>query len=214
MIKALMVDVDGVLVHGRPADGRHWASSLEADLGVRSADLQCEFFDVHWNEIVVGRAGLMERLPAVLQRIAPHLEPERLIAYWFSHDARLSVELLHDLAHVRAAGIGVYLATNQERMRADYLMETLGLAEHVDGMHYSARLGARKPDREFFDRIVAAMGVQAGELLLIDDAVENVNAAAAAGWNVIHWRKETSLRQSLPSGLAGDGHEIKRRGVS
>jgi hypothetical protein len=32
-LKALMVDVDGVLVDGRPEDGRHWTTSLEEDLG-------------------------------------------------------------------------------------------------------------------------------------------------------------------------------------
>ncbi len=43
MIKAVMLDVDGVLVDGRPSDGRHWAASLEADLGLSFAVLQDAF---------------------------------------------------------------------------------------------------------------------------------------------------------------------------
>lgn len=31
-IKALMVDVDDVLINGRPRDGKHWSTDLEADL--------------------------------------------------------------------------------------------------------------------------------------------------------------------------------------
>jgi putative hydrolase of the HAD superfamily len=43
-IKALMVDVDGVLITGRPPDGRHWAADLEADLGLGFENLQTAFF--------------------------------------------------------------------------------------------------------------------------------------------------------------------------
>jgi putative hydrolase of the HAD superfamily len=189
-IKALMVDVDGVLINGRPDDGRHWAASLEADLDVRYADFQREFFEMHWSDIVVGRVGLMERLPAVLYRIASHLDPEKFVAYWFAHDSRLNHDLIRDLARVRAAGTPVYLATNQERMRAEYLMETVGLSQYVDDIYYSAQLGVKKPDRQFFDKVAARVPVAANELLLIDDALENIHGARAAGWSFIHWGNE------------------------
>lgn len=71
MIKALMIDVDGVLVSGRPSDGRHWATSLETDLGLRFEILQDAFFKRYWDEIVTGRADLRKRLAEVLVRIAP-----------------------------------------------------------------------------------------------------------------------------------------------
>jgi putative hydrolase of the HAD superfamily len=54
MIKALMLDVDGVLVTGRPSDGRHWVTSLEADLGLSFTVLQDAFFEHYWEEIVTG----------------------------------------------------------------------------------------------------------------------------------------------------------------
>lgn len=188
-IKALMVDMDGVLIHGRPDDGSHWGISLETDLGLRREDFQKNFFDVYWTDIVVGRAGLMDHLPPVLERIAPHLSAERLIAYWFAHDARLDRDLLQDLEHVRTAGVPVYLATNQGRMRAQYLMETVGLARYVDGVYYSAALGAKKPDRAFFEKVVSRTGIEPGSLLLIDDALSNVDAVLAPGWKAIHWTR-------------------------
>ena len=86
----------------------------------------------------------------------------------------------------------MYLATNQERLRAAYLMEKLGLAEHVDGIFYSARLGAKKPDREFFARIQAAVGLNGEEMLLIDDSRQNSEAALKAGWQALHWTEHTS----------------------
>jgi putative hydrolase of the HAD superfamily len=86
----------------------------------------------------------------------------------------------------------VYLATNQEHLRAAYLMEKLGLAEHVDGIFYSARLGAKKPDMEFFAKVQAAVGLCGEEMLLIDDSRQNIEAALKAGWQALHWTKHSS----------------------
>src|SRR4051794_21996416 len=175
-VKALMVDVDGVLIDGRPEDGRPWHTSVEEDLGVAADALHEHFFAAHWEDIVLGRTGLMERLTLALQQIAPHLSPAELVAYWFARDSRVAADLLPELALVRAAGIRVYLATNQEHLRAAYLMHNLGLAEHVDGMFYSARLAARKPDVEFFTKVQATVALRGDEMLLIDDNAQNVEA--------------------------------------
>lgn len=99
-----MVDVDGVLVHGRPDDGKPWASSLEADLGVSPADLQREFFAPYWDAIVTGRLNLHEQLGPVLARIAPAVSTEAFTAYWFKNDARLDTQLLNDLDEQRRDG--------------------------------------------------------------------------------------------------------------
>jgi len=187
-----MVDVDGVLVHGRPEDGRHWHTSLEEDLGFTSDTLQEQFFAPYWEDIVLGRAGLMEPLTTALQKIAPQVSPAAFVSYWFERDSRVVGAFLPELSRLRAAGIRVYLATNQEHLRAGYLMETLGLAAHVDGIFYSARLGAKKPESEFFARVQAAVGLRGEEMLLIDDSLVNVEGARTAGWQALHWTKESS----------------------
>ena len=61
-MKALMVDVDGVVVR-TPLGG--WAANLEADLGISTAALQAQFFKPHWPDVVLGKADLHERLAPV-----------------------------------------------------------------------------------------------------------------------------------------------------
>src|SRR3546814_15982369 len=61
---ALMVDVDGVLVTGRPRDGRPWATGLREDLGLDPAVLHRAFFAPHWHAVVTGRAPLRPALAA------------------------------------------------------------------------------------------------------------------------------------------------------
>jgi putative hydrolase of the HAD superfamily len=187
-----MVDVDGVLVDGRPGDGRPWHTSLEEDLGFTYETLQKAFFAPFWKNIVLGRAGLMEDLTTALEHIAPRVSPARFVSYWFEKDSRVVTAVLRELAWVRSAGVRVYLATNQEHLRAAYLMENLGLAEHVDGIFYSARLGAKKPEMEFFSRVEAAVGLSGKEMLLIDDSRQNVEAALGSGWQALHWTEHTS----------------------
>ena len=182
-----MVDVDGVLVNGRPRDGQHLFTDLEADLGVPLDRLQAEFFKPHWEAIVTGRAQMMERLVPVLARIAPSLPAQRFIDYWFENDSRIDEDVRAALGHYRAAGRKVFLATNQEHLRAKYLMETLGLAADVDGIFYSAALGDRKPGAAFFRLAAAGAGAQPQDIVFVDDAEVNVEGARRAGWTSVHW---------------------------
>jgi len=204
VIKALMIDVDGVIVDGRPADGRHWAAELDTDLGISLVSLQNALFKPHWGRIVTGQADLYDCLMRVLPEIAPHVTPDRLLSYWFEHDARLNHRLLQDLATLRTKGMQAFLATNQEHARAQYLMATLGLAAHVDGCFYSAEIGHRKPQPRFFQIVALRVGLPPGNLLLIDDAEDNVSAARAEGWHAARWTADQGLTQILTKAFPPD----------
>ena len=91
MVRALMVDVDGVVIRERPGG---WAANIAADLGLTREALQTHFFKPHWPDVMLGRARLHDRLAPVLAEIAPHLTSDRLAAYWFENDADLDETLL------------------------------------------------------------------------------------------------------------------------
>jgi putative hydrolase of the HAD superfamily len=184
-LKALMVDVDGVIVsHPNP---KGWSANLESDLGLRPQDLQSAFFQPHFHDIVCGRATLHERLAPVLAEIAPHLTCEALCDYWFEQDSHLDHDLLDQLAEVRAGGIEVHLATVQEHERAGYLWTRMALKERFDAMHYAAALGHAKPAPEFYTAIESVTGFTPGELFFIDDNTANVEAAKLRGWAAAVW---------------------------
>lgn len=197
LIRAFMVDVDGVVVDGRPADGQGWASSLEEDLGLASSDLHKALFEPYWDAIVTGKLSLEERLASVLADIAPNLSAHRLLNYWFENDARLNLGLLADLARHRRRGVKVFLASNQEHLRAEFLMTSLGLDRYCDGIFYSAALSWRKPSLEFYKKITELSGFLPEELLLIDDTPANVQAALESGWNAICWTKSSELEAQI-----------------
>jgi putative hydrolase of the HAD superfamily len=204
VINALMIDVDGVIVEGRPADGRHWSAELDADLGISRTALQSALFKPHWERIVTGQAELHDCLTRVLAEIAPHVTADRLLSYWFEHDARLNHRFLQDLASLRAKGMRAFLATNQEHSRARYLMETLELSAYVDGCYYSAEIGQRKPRVEFFQVVALRVALPPDNLLLIDDSEDNVGAARAAGWRAARWTADQDLSEILATVLAAE----------
>lgn len=190
-----MLDVDGVLVNGRPQDGKHLFTDLERDLGLSRSLLQAAFFDVYWQEIVMGRDALLPRLRSVLGKIAPQLEAQRLIDYWFVNDSRIDAAMLADVDALRRGGMKVFLATNQEHLRARYLMEQMELGAHVDGIVYSAALGVRKPMPEFYRLAAERTGVAPDEIVFIDDVAANIEAARAARWNAVLWTGEQRLQE-------------------
>ena len=192
-MRCVMLDVDGVLVTGRPEDGRSWATDIEHDLGIPLDRLQSDFFVPHWGAIVTGRTQLTDVLAGCLPDLATGVSVSDFLDYWFARDARLDDAVLDACGNLRAQGVSVYLATNQEHERARYLMDRLGLGAHVDGIVYSAAVGAKKPDRAFFDAALAQSGATAGNTLLVDDTRANIDAAHAAGWHAALWLPGSDL---------------------
>lgn len=201
----ILLDVDGVLVQGRPEDGKHLFTDLERDLGIPLPLLQQQFFLPRWPDIVTGRKLLLPELAEVLSRIAPAVSAQTLLDYWLRNDARIDTGLLEAVDRYRLRGGKVYLATNQEHHRARFLMEDLALSTHVDGMFYSAALGARKPDRQFFEAAALALGTSSAPPILIDDTEANVLAARRFGWRAIRWQQgmdfdsELTRAEALPA---------------
>jgi len=196
-MKVLMVDVDGVLVHGRPSDGLPLFNYLERDLGLRLDMLREAFFKTYWPDIVTGRDALEPRLAEVLGRIAPDLSARTLIDYWFENDSRLDQTLLDDLAALRTEGTQMFLATNQEHLRAAYLMDELGLSSRFDGIFYSAALGHQKPAAAFFQLATEKVGLAANEIGFIDDVEANIVAARQFGWKAMQWTSGMRLRDAI-----------------
>jgi putative hydrolase of the HAD superfamily len=200
--KAIMVDVDGVLiVHPDP---RGWTANLARDLGITPHALQSRFFNLHWDDVVHGRAALRERLIPALAEIAPSVTCDTFIEYWFSNDAHIDRRLLAQLETFRCEGIEVHLATVQEHERARYIWEQLDFRSTFDKMHYAAALGCSKPSASFYRSIERAVDLSPEAIFFIDDNAANVESAVACGWAAALWTGEKTLRELIAEQRWGD----------
>ena len=174
MTRCIMLDVDGVLIDGRPEDGRNWSFSLQDDLGIDPSVLIEAFFKKSWTDIVTGKRDLLPELSLVLDQMPVGVTAKELVKYWFEMDSRIVAPVLRDCRAARQSGMSVFLATNQEHLRARYLMQTLGLERDVDGIIYSAQAGVRKPDAELFEHAARISGFQPEDLLFVDDTAKQM----------------------------------------
>lgn len=199
-VRTLMIDVDGVVI--RHPQGLRWDHTIQADLGLDPARFQSDFFAVHWQDVVNGRADLHERLALALPGFAPHLTPEALTAYWFSKDAHLDEGFLSQLAALKDR-YALHLATVQEHHRAAYIWNDLRLKDRFAAIHYAADYGCGKPQPAFFEAVAARTGHAPHELLLIDDSARNVEAAKACGWRAGLWDGTRSVAEVVAEAEAG-----------
>jgi len=194
----VVFDVDGVLVTGHKEKGGWWHVDMKEDLGVDPDLFQNSFFTDQWADIVCGRLGIEEPLAKALGEIAPHLNVEMLLDYWFAQDAGMDQSLLAGLETLRSrSNVGLCLATNQEHHRARYLWKVLGLEHVFDAIHYSADIGHQKPALEFFAAVEDRTGFDGAHLLFFDDQEPNVLAARQRGWNAHLWTGLATLEEAL-----------------
>jgi HAD superfamily hydrolase (TIGR01549 family) len=76
--------------------------------------------------------------------------------------------------------------------------------ETVDHILISSELGVRKPDPLIYRHLRDALGVRYNEILFVDDFIENVEGAKALGIQAIHYQPGMDLVNQIKSRLAPD----------
>jgi len=76
-------------------------------------------------------------------------------------------------------------------------VSTRGWVGMFDKVFVSFELGARKPEQVIYEKTASMVGAKSGQLILIDDKQENVNAARVAGWHAIKFENATQLKEEL-----------------
>ena len=190
MKRAVFFDIDGVLIngmHARPELQRRWDTSLMEDMGVDPDLFTQEFiFDVFVKKVSIGQMSVIEALERHLPGLGYKGSPMVFHHYWLTRDSVFNEPLLQVIRSLKARDdIRLFIATNQEHLRATWLWSHLGLSELFEDIFYSARARSRKPDRGFFDFVMKRIGPQAQMPLFFDDTPKVVEGARAYGWETV-----------------------------
>ena len=190
-VKALVLDVDGVLVRAGV-----FADVLERDHGLDRAATS-GFFHGPFKDCVLGRTDLKDAISPFLNDWGWSGSVDDCLRVWFEADSTVNDEVLGLVASVRAKGLPCYVASTQESHRAAYLEKVLGFGDAFDGLFFSCRVGACKPERAFYDHVRSTIGVEAQEVLFFDDHDPNVEGARGCGWNAELYRWGDDMRSLL-----------------
>lgn len=139
-----------------------------------------------------------ERLEQALRRRDPQIDLsrarlQRFGEQWFA-GVPANAPVVAAVRALKRAGFRVGILTNNVVEWELHWRAMVGLDEVVDLIVDSSRERTRKPEAAFFEVAVERSGVAARHSLLIDDVAENIDAAAALGWQVLHF---TSNHQAL-----------------
>lgn len=192
MTRAVFFDIDGVLIngiHARPELTRRWDTDLMADMGVDPERFTKEFiFDIFVKRVTIGEISVMDALERRLPSLGYKGSPVVFHHYWLTRDSEVNQPLLDGIRRLKAQNdVQLYIATNQEHLRASWLWSQVGLGELFDDMFYSARVGVRKPERAFFDFAMSKIGPQSEPPLFFDDTPKVIEGARAAGWEAVQF---------------------------
>ncbi|EKA60608.1 HAD family hydrolase [Janibacter hoylei] len=175
-VEVLLWDCDGVLQHGR----FDWRSRLD---GAVRPGFARRVFEAELPALRGERPlrEVLEELLRLEQEQSDHvpISVEDLLAIWEQFD--LDPEAIAVLTAVRDLGVPCMLATNQQDHRVQHMREVRGYDDLVDGSYYSSEIGAMKPDRIFFERVLDDLGLSGDRVGFVDDVPANVESARSVG---------------------------------
>ena len=176
MIRAVVFDVDGVLI-----EGGVFARRLDAEYGI-SEVATAAFFDGPFKHCSLGRADTRKELAPFLRQWRWPSGLDEFMRVWFEADSRRNDDLMALVSQLRARGMRCFVASTQEEYRAGYLEREMGFGRLFDGLFFSCRLGCEKPDPAFYREVQSSIGIAPEGILFLDDKPVNVDAARALGW--------------------------------
>ena len=199
----ILFDVDGVLVHGyhaRPELRKCWDENLQRDFGIDREQFKSKFiYGAFTKNVLIGESSLQEELAICLPTLGYRGDPQIFIDYWLRNDANINQSLITKIKLLKESGqTRLFIATNQEHNRVQFLMNKLGFSDFFEDIFYSARIGVTKPGKAYFDWIAEHLRLTPGQKpIFFDDTPAVIELARNYGWEAIEYIDEDVLNQSV-----------------
>lgn len=176
MINVILFDADGVLINGEM-----FSVELERKYGISHASTQ-PFYRGIFQDCLVGKQDLKQAIVPYLKEWGWPKSVQDYLDEWFVFEHKVNQELLDYIHDLRTQGIKCIVATNQEKYRAEYMLDKMGFGGSFDKLYASVHLGAQKPNVMFFERLIADLGeVNREEILFWDNSPTHISGAKQAG---------------------------------
>jgi len=196
MIQAVLFDADGVIV----VPPKLFSQVYAEEYGLDPATLQA-FFTGEFVQAITGRADLKDLIHKHTDKWQRDRDPQELLDKWFAAEHVIDQGVLDLIVGQRAAGMPVYLATNQEQHRARYFKEVM-FPDVFDGMFISSEIGHEKRSPGYWvsvlDRLaVDVPGITPDQIVFFDDSQDSVDGAARAGLNAHLYKHIDQIKDVL-----------------
>lgn len=192
--RAIVFDLGGVVVDWNP---RNLYRRLIDD--PREVERFLDEIGFHeWN-LEQDRGRSFEEGVRVLSSRFPH-RAQLIRAYHERWDESISGPIpgtLEIIEELRAAGYPLHALTNWSAEKFGAALERFPFRAWFGTVVVSGEEGVCKPEPALFEILLERVGRRAEECVFIDDALVNVRAAAALGFQAIHFVSPVELRREL-----------------
>jgi len=190
-IRAVVFDMDGVLIDSHPTHRAAWREFLNS-VGIDAGDRELEFIleGRTRNEILRHFLG---DLPE--QALQAHGKRKDEIFRSLEHDIQPLAGVLEFLSQLEMARIVGAVATSASEIRTFATLERMGLGGYFEAVITAADVTAGKPHPMVYHLACERMKVAADEAVAFDDACAGIQAARSAGMRCI--------------GVASNGSRVK-----
>lgn len=190
--RTIILDLDGVLVNGwhyRPDKRRRlWFTNLKEDLGIDPTRFITSYYGTPIErDVLEGGRTLTQAMEEVLPRLGYSGPVDGFIDYWMRKNGKLYKPMLQAVQEIKKTGTArLVVATDNERVRMDYLMTKTELNGLFDHVFYAGALGVTKSNGKFYEACNERMGFgKDAAPLFFDDNPEIVAQARKAGWEAV-----------------------------
>lgn len=180
-IRAVVFDMDGVLIDSHPAHRAAWREFLRS-LGIHASDHDLEFILEGRTRNEILRHFMGDVCDEELQL---HGKRKDEIFRTVEHRILPVVGVLDFLAKLETRGIARAVATSASEIRTFATLERMGLGGYFDAVITAADVVAGKPHPMVYQLACERMNVGPEWALAFDDACAGVQAARSAGMRCI-----------------------------
>jgi glucose-1-phosphatase len=106
-------------------------------------------------------------------------------------------EMVELHAGLRKKNIPTYIFSNTNDLAIRHIRDNFPFFRQFDGYILSYKVGAMKPKAKIYEALETLSGRRGADIFYIDDRLENVEAGAARGWQVVLHESSDATRISL-----------------
>ena len=176
-IKAILLDLDGVLNITENDAEYIWQKTREKDLGI-SHDILNAFWKTKWKPVVLGNKDFKTELFVYLEKHNLEHKTTTVIDYFIEKNTNIDDRVLNIIKNI---DLPIYMASDLDKSRLDHYWNKLNFKDVFAGKFISSEMGVKKSKAEFFEKAQKEIGLPAGDVLFIDDDPKNVEEAEKLG---------------------------------
>lgn len=200
-IKAILFDFDGVLIK-LP----HFFSKELALKGYENAE---ETLDAYYYENIhltnEGKADHKDLIAPYLKKFGWEYSADEYLQqqFRFEHEY-LDKDMIGIVGQLSEQGVKCCLATDQEKNRAQYLLESMNFKTIFEFHFISCFIGGRKCHGHFWEYVIkelrsAPAGIDPDEIAFFDDLQENIDTALQFGVKAFLFETASQFKDDLIS---------------